>query len=364
MSRSLPVLALALAVTGCGRFYLVTHDHVIMDGPVVTQSRILQESQPVGLAGPVQENAIGNGSCAGTGPKVAIVDVDGLLLNTDLTGSYSLGENPVALFRERLDAIAGDPCVRAVVLRINSPGGGVAASDTMWRDLQAFRARTHLPVVACLLDLGTGGAYYLATATDLILAQPTTITGGIGVIFNVYNLADVMSGGQVSSVAQPIKAGQYIDVGSPVYGAYESDGQPNEKLPHAKEILQALADEFHTRFRRVVQQARAGIDPKSPVFDGRIFTAQKALEYGLIDGLGYLDDAIAAAKERAGIPEARLVLYHRSNDPAHSPYAVTPNVPLQSTLLPYSVPGPDRSRLPTFLYMWQPEPTMERLGGK
>jgi protease-4 len=364
MRRSLPLLLLVLSLPGCGKFFLVTHDHVVMDGPICTTSRIVQESQPIGLAGPVQENLVGAGCCAGQSPKVAIVDVDGLLLNTDLTGSYSLGENPVALFRERLDAISCDPCIRAVVLRINSPGGGVAATDTMWRDLQAFRARTHLPVVACLLDLGTGGAYYLATAADLILAQPTTITGGIGVIFNVYNLADVMSGSQVSSVAQPIKAGQNIDVGSPVYGAYESDGQPNEKMPHAKEILQGLADEFHERFRRVVQQGRPGVRVQGPIYDGRIFTAAKALELGLIDGIGYLDDAIEAAKQRAGLAEARLVLYHRSNDPAHSPYAVTPNVPLQSTLIPYSVPGADRSRLPTFLYMWQPEPTMERLGGR
>ena len=82
------------------------------------------------------------------GPKVALIDVDGLLVNTRLNGPYSAGENPVALFREKLDAAALDTNVCAVVLRINTPGGGVAAADLMWQQLHAFRARTGLPVVA------------------------------------------------------------------------------------------------------------------------------------------------------------------------------------------------------------------------
>jgi protease-4 len=84
----------------------------------------------------------------------------------------------------------------------------------------------------------------------------------------------------------------------------------------------------------------------------------------LIDRLGYLDDAIAAARELAHVEQSRVVLYHRCNDRARSPYAITPNVPLQNTMLPISVPGLDRSRLPTFLYMWQADPTMEKLSGR
>ena len=90
----------------------------------------------------------------------------------------------------------------------------------------------------------------------------------------------------------------------------------------------------------------------------------KCLQHRLIDRVGYLDDAFVAARELAHIKEGRVVLFHRCNDPVHSAYAITPNVPLQNTFLPLSVPGLDRSRLPTFLYMWQPDPSLEKLSGR
>ena len=93
MRRVLSLLLLLPALPGCGKFYLVTHDHVVMDSPVCTQSRILQESQPIGLAGPVEENVVSHGPCAAASPKVAVIDVDGLLLNTDLTSSRTEAES-------------------------------------------------------------------------------------------------------------------------------------------------------------------------------------------------------------------------------------------------------------------------------
>jgi protease-4 len=99
-------------------------------------------------------------------------------------------------------------------------------------------------------------------------------------------------------------------------------------------------------------------------FDGRPFTARQALGRGLIDRVGYLEDAVALAGQKAGQPKARPVLFHRCNDPARTAYATTPDVPLQATLWPVSLPGADRSRLPSFLYLWQPDPTLERLGGR
>ncbi len=285
--------------------------------------------------------------------KVAVVDVDGLLLNLDMTGLGSRGENPVELFREKLDCIAADPQVCAVVLRINSPGGGVAASDMMWHDLVTFKQRRPLPVVACLMDLGTGGAYYLATAADHIIAHPTTVTGGMGVILNLYNLQDMMA--QFNVIATPIRSGDHVDMGSPV----------RAMCPDSRKILQDMADEFHNRFQNVVQHSRLSHDPKrTEDFDGRIFTAQQALDRGLIDQIGYLDDAITAAKAMAKLQCARVVLYHRNSDRGRNVYATTPNVPLQSALLPLSVPGLDRSKLPTFLYLWQADPTLEKLGGR
>jgi protease-4 len=203
------------------------------------------------------------------------------------------------------------------------------------------------------MDVATGGGYYLATAADQIVAHPTTVTGGMAVIFNTYNLRTLMD--QMNILGGPIKAGQYADLGSPV----------RAMDPSSKKLLQNMADEFQARFRDVVEQARPEYNSKQgDVFDGKIFTANQALECKLIDRIGYLDDAVACAKQMAGMPRACVVVYHRSNDPARNLYAVTPNVPVQGALLPLSVPGLERTKLPTFLYLWQPEPTMERLSGK
>jgi protease-4 len=353
MKKGLVVWLGLVIAAGCSPLQIVTHDRVTMESPIVTTSRIVTDSPPISDGGPVVAMTVGRAPADFHGVNIAVLDMDGLLLNLDFTGPYSLGENPLALFREKLDAIAADAAVAAVVVRINSPGGSVTASDIMWRDLQLFRARTHKPVVACLMDLGTGGAYYLATAADLIVAHPTAVTGGIGVILNLYNLRELMA--QYNVVAQEIKAGKNIDMGT----------SARNLTPDTKQLLQAMADEFHQRFKGVVQKARPALDPnQAEIFDGRVFTAQQALERKLIDRVGYLDDAIKAAQELAHVHQAQVVLFRRHNDPARSPYSISPNVPLQATGLPLSLPGLERSKLPTFLYLWQPEATLEKLSGK
>jgi protease-4 len=337
------LLSLVAAFAGCAMPQL----------HVDSQSRVMPEMPSEGNAGPLHEIVVPECEEQRDGPVIALVDVDGLLLNTDFSGLGSAGENPVSVFRERLDAIACNPCVRGVVLRINSPGGGVTATDIMWHDLNVFKCRTHLPVVACLLDVGAGGAYYLATAADQIVAHPTTITGGIGVILNTYNLQDAMQ--QFNVLAIPIKSGDKIDLASPTKAM---DAQQ-------KKLLQSMADEFHNRFRDIVAHGRpeANIDDKT-LLDGRVFTASEALNRKLIDSIGYLDDAVEMARHMGHARGAQVVLYHRARDWAHSPYSTTPNVPTGLSTLPISMPGYDRSRLPGFLYLWEPEPTMEKISGK
>lgn len=343
---SLPLVLLALAVGCCGRpMHLVTENHL------TTDSRLRAELPPQKDGDPVVPMQVTPGPC--DGPMVAVIDVDGLLLNDNMTGLLSAGENPVATFREKLQHVAANPRYRAVVLRINSPGGGVTASDIMRRELVAFRNQTGLPVVVCLMDLGTGGAYYVATAASHIMAHPTTVTGGFGVILNLYNMQDTMA--QANIEGTPVKAGDLTDLGTPI----EALGDEGEK------ILQQIADEFHDRFREVIRTSRGISAPDDDdLFDGRIFTAPHALEARLIDSIGYLDDALAVARQQAGCPTAGAVLLHRPRDRANTVYDVTPNTPIQGSMIPFSVPGLDRSRLPTFLYLWQPEPTMERLSGK
>ncbi len=352
MRRTFVVLLVVLGCTGCLRpLRILTDSRITVDEPIA--ARVTAELQPTNNIGPVIQVSAEGRCDTGRGPKIAIVDVDGLLLNMNMTGPYSAGENPVDFFREKLDAAATDPDICALVVRINSPGGAVAAADMMWRELQGWRTRCRRPVIACLMDLATGGGYYLATASDQIVAHPLGITGGIGVILNLYNLEDLI--GSVNIVPQPIKSGANIDLGS----------QARPLSPEAKALLQTMADEFHERFIEVVQQQRAHVDPDGgATFDGRVFTARQALQRGLIDSVGYLEDAFALARQAANQPNARVVLLRRRNDPARTPYAITPNTPLQATLFPVSIPGVERNRLPTFLYLWQSDPALERLSGR
>ncbi|HEV3436539.1 MAG TPA: signal peptide peptidase SppA [Gemmata sp.] len=308
-------------------------------------------------AGPMQPVLVESGLGS---TRVAILDVDGLILNTPFVGPMSVGENPVAVFREKLQAIEWDPCVKAVVLRINSPGGGVAACQAMRRDLEKFKQRTHLPVVACLMDMGTGGAYYLASAADSVVAGQATVTGGIGVLLNLFNLRDLMA--QFNIIPQGVKSGEYVDIGS----------SARSLEPAEKALLQVMADEFHKQLQTDIAQSRSRIDlAGGTTFDGRIFTGNQALTRGLIDQIGDLDDAIHLATQLScpgggGLNGVRpqVILYRRTNDPANSIYAITANIPLQGAGLLPSLPGLDRSKLPTFLSIWQPDLTMERLGGK
>jgi protease-4 len=345
------LLALALAgFAGC-LHPIRTDDCIRVDGPVALKANV--ELDPKNNAPPLEQMPVGGKRCPPGGPRVAVLDVDGLLLNTNLTGPYSTGENPVDLFREKLDRAAADPAICAVVVRINSPGGAVTATDIMWRDLEAFRERTHRPVVACLMDLGCSGGYYLATASDVIFAHPTTITGGIGVVMNVWNLEDAL--GTFNIRTQFIKAGPRIDTGNIV----------KSLDPESRRLLQRMADQLHARFQYVVRTQRPRLDPAGgSTLDGRILGAQEALDRGLIDHIGYLDDAIETARQLACQPAAGVVLLHRCNDVARTPYATTPNIPLQATWIPFSVPGADRSRWPTFLYLWQPDPTLIHLSGQ
>lgn len=329
--------------------------------PIQTQSALRfdntlpVEFQPNDNAHPVVAMPLDNpdGKCP-TGPKVAVIDVDGLLLNTNLTGPYSTGDNPIDLFREKLDAAARSPDVIAVVIRINSPGGSVTASEIMWNELMRFKAACRKPVVGCLMDFGCGGGYYLATACDTIVAHPTTVTGGIGVILNLYNFQGTLNLGKVENLSVKAKDSPKIDLDYRIGVLNEDD----------KDMLIGMADDLHGQFKRVVKSRRPKVKDEASTFDGRVFLAKQAQERGLIDQVGHLPDALDFARTLAGCPAAAAVILHRKNDAARTPYATTPNVPLQASLLGVSIPAADRNRLPTFLYLWQPDPSLERLSGK
>jgi protease-4 len=206
---------------------------------------------PVPDPGPMVPVAVRPSAAGPAAPRVALVDVDGLILNQNLTGLYSVGENPVSAFREKLEAAAADPRVRALVVRINSPGGGVTATDILAEELRRFRNATGKPTVACLMDLATGGGYYLAVGCDRIVAHPTAITGGVGALVNHFNLQDAM--GQLALRSEPIKSGELIDMGSIL--------QP--LTDESRALLQGMANSFGDRFQARVARLRPGLTEKT-----------------------------------------------------------------------------------------------------
>jgi len=310
----------------------------------VTQSNVIMHSSPVEDRGPLVEKPVtaNGGHC---GAKIAIVDVDGLLVNNALVGLSSMGENPVSLFREKLNLVAADPCYRGVVLRINSPGGGVTAADIMWRDLRNFQQETGLPVVACLMDVAASGGYYVAMAADEVIAHPTTITGSIGVIavkFNVQELFNKIGVGQ-----ETIKSGEMKDIMSPF----------RPSTPEEKKVLQEIIDQLYGRFVDLVTAGRKGLDrPEvAKLADGRIYTAQQALDQKLVDRIGYLDEAIEGVKSRLKVSEASVVVYSRPGTYKSTIYSGLTGAgsPVFNLI---SINGENllSSRGVRFLYLWAP----------
>jgi protease-4 len=330
----LPLLLVALAACGCRHMQVTTRAIVSMEQPIRMNMADEGPVYPRPVEGP-----------PGGAPTIAVIDIDGPLLNQPVPGTLIGGDTAASLFRERLRAAATDPQVCGVVLRINSPGGSVTATEIMVRELHRFKAETGLPVVACLMDLGTGGAYYLATAADVIVAHPTTVTGGVGVIVNLFNLRETMAA--LNVLEQSIKSGPHIDMGASTRELDEA----------TKTMLQQISDDFHQRFKDAVRATRPRLVREEEVFSGRIFHGRQALDVGLVDHVGFLDDAVDVVKRMSGRGDAQVVMYRRGCDMPHSVYETSDPLRMP-TLFTFNMPGMSRKSLPLFLYMWLPELTM------
>jgi protease-4 len=275
--------------------------------------------------------------------KVALIDVEGMILNVRSSGLLGSGENPTALFRERLDAAAEDKQVKAVVLRLNSPGGAVTASDIMYQDLCRFRRDTGKPVVACMMDVAASGAYYLAMGCDTVYAHPTTVTGSIGVIMSLYNASGLCTILGVRS--EPVKSGPNKDIGNPARPMTEAE----------RAILQGVVDHFYDQFVQVVVRGRGLSEERvRALADGRIYSGLEAKQLGLVDEIGYLDDALDAAMAMACLKDAAVVAYDKCNGYRGSIYAATPKIPSEINVK-LDVPGlTSTAGGATFMYLWEP----------
>jgi protease-4 len=211
------------------------------------------------------------------GPRVAIVELEGLIAETD---------DLVRELRQHRD----NPSVRAVVIRINSPGGVVAPTQEVYDALLRVR-EAGKPVVASLGAVAASGGYYAAVAADQIYANPGTLTGSIGVIMQLANVDTLLKKVGVDFVV--VKAGQFKDIGNPA----------RPMTPEERRVVQSLLEDVHGQFIEAVARGRK-LDRSAVVqfADGRVFSGTQALDLRMIDALGGLEDAVNAAAKLANLP--------------------------------------------------------------
>jgi len=280
----------------------------------------------------------------GKGPrKILLLEVSGTITEKERSGGVLGGRVPssVSLVREVLRKAEQDKNIAGVILRINSPGGTVTASDIIHHDITEFKKRTKLPITASILGTGTSGGYYVAAAADEIVGHPTAITGSIGVIILKFNLEGVMA--KVGVEAQTVKSGDKKDILSPFRRA----------TPEEEKLAQEIIDQLHSRFLDVIQARtnnRLTRAELQKLADGRLFTSGQALAAGLIDRIGYLDDVIADMRQKAGDGDARIVTYYRPGSYKGSIYADAGHQEGLFELLG----GMDTVSAGSFMYLWMP----------
>ncbi len=317
-----PILLVAIVFTGCA----------IVTIPLFPSERGLQERVVEG---------------EGTA-KILLVDISAVISEKEKSKGFGLGTEAslVARIKEELQKAEKDESVKGIVVKINSPGGTVTATDTIYHELMEFKRRTSARIVACVTGLAASGGYYVASAADEIIAHPTSITGNIGVIAMKFNVDQLLS--KVGIQEETVKSADKKDIWSPF----------RPSTPEEKEIIQTVIDTFHDRFVEVVHAGRKSLLSKEEVeelADGRIFTAEQALAAKLVDKIGYLDDALKALKGSLDLTEAKVITYCRRGSYKGTIYSGLPQRSDTDINL-IAVSGDLLSLIPEvqFMYLWRP----------
>ncbi len=279
--------------------------------------------------------------------KVLLIDISGMLTTGKASGILEEPSLP-ARIKEELTKAEEDKHVKAIILRINTPGGSVTASDLVYHELKVFKKKRAVPVIAAIMDLGTSGGYYIAMAADHILAHPSTITGSIGVIMVTMNAEGLLEKVGVQPAA--IVSGPKKAMGSPFRPMNDEE----------RAIFQGTIDHLFEQFLSVVKEGRPGLSMEQirTVADGRIFTADIAKSKGLVDSIGYLDEAIDLAKKQANLEQAKVVTYTRGSRTHQNIYSRFDPPQIGSIGFPqvdaHSLFNVLTGGTPQMLYMWMP----------
>lgn len=277
-----------------------------------------------------------------TKERIAVVDVSGVI---QMQSSKRSSNNftPDAM-KAVLKEIEDTPDIKAVILRIESPGGNVTATDLIYHDLLAFKEKTNMPVLAVCMGITASGGYYIANAADAVYGLPTSITGSIGVIANfpkLQGLADKVGYQQVV-----VKSGKLKDLGNPL----------RDMTQEEQALFQKMVDEMYTTFLQAVDRGRSELDIEDirPLADGRIYTAKQALAHKLIDGIYYFDEIIEKAKASANIADARIITFSTSRPKNPTIYSAHAPPLLNTPLVDSNIPDLSHALSTGFYYIWSP----------
>jgi protease-4 len=278
--------------------------------------------------------------------KVLVIPIRGMISDAPRRRIISAMPSMVQEVVSQLRKAEDDPEIKAVLLKIDSPGGSVTASDLLYNEIIAFKQRTQAKVVVAMMGVAASGGYYIALPADFILAHPTTVTGSVGVLFLRPDVTGLME--KIGVDVKVSKTGKNKDMGSPFRPATAEE----------KKMIQNLIDQLGDRFLDRIAQHRK-LDPKklNEISSARIYLANEALSLGMVDSIGYLNEALSQAKKMADLPEdAKIVVYRRTEYPDDNLYNTSTSryEGRGLSVISLELPG-SLSALPTgFYYLWQP----------
>jgi protease-4 len=232
--------------------------------------------------------------------KILILDISGIITSSANSGIFSREGDVLSQIYYRLEKASEDNRIKAIILRLDTPGGEVTTSDILYHEILKFKEKTRIPVVGLMMGLAASGGYYVASSCDFIIAHPSTITGSIGVISIFPNLQELMA--KIGVKVNIIKSGEMKDSGSTF----------REMTEEEKKIFQGVVDELYQKFLDVVYQKRKeflSLDKLRKIADGRIYSAHQAYELKLVDEIGYFDSALKKALALSSLKEAKVVAY-------------------------------------------------------
>jgi protease-4 len=276
-------------------------------------------------------------------PKILVVPIRGIISNSPKEGFVSTRPSIVQEVVSQLRRAEEDEKIRAVILKIDSPGGSVTASDILYSEIAGFKNRTGAKVVVAMMGVAASGGYYISLPADHILAHPTTVTGSIGVIFARPKVTGLME--KIGLAVEVNKSGADKDMGSPFRQASAAE----------QKIFQDLTDRLGARFVDLVARHRK-LEPEvvAQIATARVYLANEALELGLVDEIGYLENAVRQAKKLAGLAEdAKVVVYRRTEYPDDNIYNTSTSFGgAKASLISMELPGSLNHIQTGFYYLW------------